>query len=353
MFRTTLSLLLAALLLLLAGCGGGGLAVDDPDASDPLSVIPIVSEEPEPEVVKNPLTGVEDLDPAAKDARPVAVMINNIAPAQGVQTGVGQADVVYETLVEGGITRYLAVFKDVSKLGDLGTVRSARYAYVDLALGHDAVYFHAGLDPTYCAPHLKETGIDDVDLNGGAGASYAKRMSNGLAREHTLYTSGELLSAAIKNLKRRATTDRGDWLTFCSPDSPRVPSGGVCNAVRIPLSSSYVSGFTYDSATGNYKKTQNGAAQKDFRSGEQIAFRNVFVLLTTTALYPDGYHCRVDLNSGSGYYISAGGFEAIQWSKKGPNSPLVFTAGDGSALQVNPGTSWVCIADRSASITME
>ena len=80
-------------------------------------------------------------------------MINNISVAQSVQTGLSKADIVYETEVEGGITRLLAVFQDITAAEKIGTIRSARYPYVDLAMGHNAIYVHCGQDGTYCEPH--------------------------------------------------------------------------------------------------------------------------------------------------------------------------------------------------------
>jgi hypothetical protein len=140
-------------------------------------------------VFVNPLTGLENLESEEiAYRRPVAVMINNISVAQKVQTGLTQADIVYETEVEGGITRLMAVFQDITKVQQFGTVRSARYPYVDLAMGHNAIYVHHGQDNTYCAPHLKDTQAFTIHEN-NAGA----RIKNGLATEHTLYGYGPKL----------------------------------------------------------------------------------------------------------------------------------------------------------------
>jgi hypothetical protein len=136
------------------------------DVGDDISV-------PETPVVKekfsvNPLTGVKDLEIGKEKDRPVAVTINNISVAQPVQTGLGQADIVYETEVEGGITRLLALFQDVSKVKKLGTIRSARYVFIDLAMGHNAVYAHHGQDAYHAGPHLNDLDrlVIDVDNAG-------------------------------------------------------------------------------------------------------------------------------------------------------------------------------------------
>ena len=111
--KITSFVLCLATMLAFGGCSGNEtVKVDLPSSSE----VP-VSSEPEPVFAVNPLTGIENLDPAAVNNRPVAVMINNLYPtAQSVQTGLNQADIVYEAYAEGGVTRLLAVFKDISKI---------------------------------------------------------------------------------------------------------------------------------------------------------------------------------------------------------------------------------------------
>ena len=146
MIKKFLAAFLSLALLCMAGCGGSE------NTNSPVDNTPKPEPKPEPIVFVNPLTGVENIeDEAITYRRPVAVMINNISVAQKVQTGLTQADIVYETEVEGGITRLMAVFQDITKVEQFGTVRSARYPYVDLAMGHNAIYVHHGQDNTYCA----------------------------------------------------------------------------------------------------------------------------------------------------------------------------------------------------------
>ena len=148
--------------LLLSGCGKKA----EQPADDASSAATVVSE-PEPDKGSlNTLTGIYGtLDDSAVGKRPVAVMINNISTAQPVQTGLNKADVVFECLVEGGISRLMAVFSDLSQCEKLGTIRSARYSYVQLAKSLDAIYVHCGMDDTYTRPYAKEMpNFDFFDL---------------------------------------------------------------------------------------------------------------------------------------------------------------------------------------------
>ena len=82
----------------------------------------------------NLLTGLKDVSTEKSTQRPVAITVNNVNLAQAVQAGINKADIVYETEVEGGITRLVALFQEPAKAEKIGSVRSARYAFVDLAI---------------------------------------------------------------------------------------------------------------------------------------------------------------------------------------------------------------------------
>lgn len=335
--KKLLALLLCLLLAFcVIGCG-------EKPADETSSLVDNVSSEPE--VFYNPLTGLA-IDKSLLNNRPVAVMINNAKPAQAVQAGLNSFDILYETEVEGGITRMMGVTKDIASMPQIGTVRSARYPYLDLALGHDAVYVHAGLDKTYFAAHKKELGITTIDIN-SADAKYGFRdRSNGLASEHTLYTTGEKLNAAIDSRSLSRTTDKNSWLKFAEVDAPATPEA-PCTSVTVPFSSSYISGFSYDATSGKYIKNSNGNEKTDYVTGQKLKVTNVFILFTDIQKYPDGLHVEVELNGGKGYYVSAGGYKEITWSKGGAYDALTFKNADGTEFVANAGNSYICLVKKS------
>ncbi len=312
-----------------------------------------VSSEPEPiieepEYAVNPLTGVKDLALEKAGDRPVAVTINNLSQAQPVQTGINKADVIYETEVEGGITRLVAVFQDVTKAEKIGTVRSARYAFIDLAMGHNAIYVHHGQDSYHAGKHLNDVARLVLSTN-NAGV----RVSNGLASEHTLYAYGNKLWNAIeKQGIKTENSNTASWQNFADEATP-ITLPNAANSVSVSFSNSYKTTFNYDAATGKYARFFNGTERKDYYTKESLYVKNVFVLNTTIRSYPnctDGKgHKEVLLNSGSGYYCVNGTYTPIKWSKGSASSGFTFTNEDGSALTVNPGNSWVCIAGMSAT----
>lgn len=344
-FKRIMTMALCLSLFFVSGCSKK--PADDassiPQESDKDVSSEVVSDIPSISFAVNPLTGTEDLDPTFESKRPVAIMINNLAKAQGVQCGLPEADIVYETEVEDGITRLMAVFKDVSKVNQIGTIRSARYAFIDLAMGHNAIYCHHGQDPTYAKPHLNDTDPYTIDTN-----NVGKRLSNGLATEHTLYTFGGNL---WKALEKRGNTDiKGSvkmWQDFAGEEEKLTLSGGTANSVSVPFSGASKAAFTYDSYTGKYTRSANGITLKDYSTGNVTSVKNVFVLLTSISDYSDGYHRKVNLTSGSGYYVTNGTYTKISWSKGNASSSLKLTNTDGTPLKVSAGSSWVCIANKN------
>ena len=299
-----------------------------------------ISESENNNLLVNPLTGVADVSKEVASRRPVAIMVNNVKTAQKVQTGLNAADIIYETEVEGGITRLMAVYQDITDLDKIGTVRSARYPYVDLALGHNAIYVHCGQDPTYCKPHLKD--IDDLSID--TKSKGAKRISNGLSSEHTLYAiAGDLWENINENFDATASNNT-PWANFTS-DTLTLDGGSAVN-VSVPFPT-ISTNFTYDAQSGLYTRLSGGTVLTDYYTNEQTQVKNVFVLLTSITNYPDGKHRKVALDSGDGYYVTNGTVQFIKWSKGNSTNGLKFTDTEGKEIKVSVGNSWVCIADKT------
>ena len=165
MLKKILAITLCLGLMFVMSACGGDVPVDTDSTDDTSSAAPV------PETATNPLTG-EKIDKSLKENKATAVTINNLNSAQKVQTGLGKFDVVYEAPVEGGITRLLALTNDIKSLPQIGTVRSARQVFLELAYGHNANYVHAGYDYYHFEPLKNRLGVKSFDLNGG---SYGKR----------------------------------------------------------------------------------------------------------------------------------------------------------------------------------
>ena len=239
----------------------------------------------------------------------------------------------------------LALWQFSKTLKNIGTVRSARYAYIDLAMGHGAVYIHHGADEVYAGPHLNDVNRFNIHQN-----LYGERVNNGLAWEHTLYTHGKELWDGIASKYETTLETTTPWQQFAAEDEKVLLTDGVANKVTVPFSGNYFKTiFIYDSKTGLYERNFKDKVPTEYYTKESTKVKNVLICLTSIVNYPDGEHRKISLDSGEGYYITNGTYKAIKWSKGGSTDSLKVTDNDGNPVTFSAGNTWVCIASKSYS----
>ncbi len=352
MKKRTLSLLLASALALgaLSGCGGPG------GGSSGSAPAPTATPQPVTALDCNPLTGEDKPAGLADGQRPVAVMINNIQTALP-QTGIGSADVIYEMETEGGITRMMAVFADYTTMPLVGPVRSSRDQFVQLVLPMNALFVHIG-GSTYSTRMLNYYKYQDIDgMYLGTSAFYFdEERYKTKAQEHCWYTSGELVQRGIDTVGSLSTTGAVSPLfRFADKGAAVKLSGGAASALAFRFSDYGDAAFHYNADTGLYLKDIYGAAQVDAATGEQLAFKNVFVLFAGVGHKPEPQLTDFDLSSGSGYYFTGGSYAPVTWSKDGDQAPLKLYDAGGGELSVAAGKSYIAVVSsaRADSLTVD
>ena len=300
----------------------------------------------------NRLTGLDDLSRKGKGKRPIAVMINNIR-ASLPQYGIFDADLMFEFLVEGGITRMMAVYADQTKIPKVMSVRSCRYYFPIFAKGLDAVYICFGCNPTLGKQALKDTGIDYFDGSSKFDTDFFGRDPERLkhySKEHTAFLRGDKVPALLKKYNIRAKYAKGkDDYIFDFRD-PKPLKGDECKSVRLNFSKSYYSSFTYDSKKKAYLKTHTGTPHMDAAVNKQLQYTNVFILETNVAPFPGSELVKVDWKGGTGYYLSYGTVRKIKWHKKSYDAPIVITNNAGEALQINRGNSYFGVVNYNSTV---
>jgi len=237
--------------------------------------------------VKSYLTG-KWVDEAIGTKRPIAVMLNNIMVAVP-QSGIENADIVYETPVEGGITRLIGIFEDYASLKKIGSVRSARLYHAYIALEYDAIFAHFG--SAIYANDLLANHVDNIDGNLGEGNVAYYRVSDRKA-PHNAYTSAEGIAAGINYKKYRteyADTYSGHFKF--AEDGEIVHLAPADKAERVALG--YVNNspwFEYNSEDHLYYRYQFKAKQIDQETGNQLAYNNIIIQYVDYFDYGDGYY---------------------------------------------------------------
>ena len=312
---------------------------------------PTAEPAPDPVLSGNisPLTGLATLTDEAVGKRPVAVMINNVAPALP-QDGVSYAEVLFEMPLEYEHTRLMGLFSDYTQIPKICSVRSCRYYYPIMAAGFDAIYVHWGADEIYARPVLNALNIDTFDgIYGGLGfARDQQRLDQGKSAEHTGYMDGSKFPEMVADMGYRmdiAEGYEGDAFCFAEYEETAVPTGDAADFVKINFGAQN-SSFIYDADTKLYKKLYNGEPHIDALNNEQLAFTNVIVLETEIYLKDNGVHKNVHWRGGDaykGYWFSEGKMQEITWSKADEFARLKFFAADGSELVINRGKTYIAV----------
>lgn len=291
----------------------------------------------------NPLTGVKGTADMSKK-RPVAIMINNLKPSLP-QVGISQADVLYECLVEGGTTRLMMVVTNYEDLDIVGSVRSSRDYYLDLAQNHDAIYVHAGGSPL-AYDNIRSRKINNLDgVNMYIPSMFYRdtERRKTMALEHTLMTTGKGIVSGIEYKKYRTEikSDFNSPFNFIEYGKERLlPAANPAKHVIIQYNSVQFPQYIYRGKTNTYIRYQyNGQAHMDAGNNTQLEFTNVILLVCKHGDLNDekGRIGIETTGTGTGYYIYGGRYEKINWSKKTRDTPVVLTNTDGTPLIMNCG----------------
>ena len=305
-------------------------------------------EEPKEEVPPEPQSTIDSKDVKIIDmtskTRPFAVMINCKNEALP-QSGVNEAYIVYELLVEGGITRMLAIYKDAN-MSKIGSVRSARVQYLGYAFENDAVYVHAG-GSRESLNRIANEKITDIDVDGKYGT-----RDKSLKRdwEHVLFTNKSLLEKAMNEKKIRSTTEQKPLLHYDSVelDLSEYKDKIEAKDVSIKYSNYRTSIYKYDETNKNYLRFMNNKKNTDLVSGEQYTAKNIIVYGVKHTTYTNsgtsGYQKLDNIGTGEGYYITDGYALPITWEKKNEASQTVYKYKEtGKELVVNDGNTYIQI----------
>lgn len=294
----------------------------------------------------NLLTGIADLTDEAIGKRPVAVMVNNVTPALP-QYGVAQADIIFEILVEGDETRFMALYADYTQVPKVCSVRSCRKYFPAISEGFDAIYIHwGGVDEVLAyADSLGTVRYNGIYNDGKLFARDQDRRNAGYALEHTGYFDGTKLADVLvkDNVRLDIEADKSTTaFTFHPVGEIVTPTGDACTIATINFGGAKAT-FTYDTSTNTYLKQHNGKAQIDGVTNTQLAFTNVFVLEANVSIDTNGVHKLIDWTGGTGYYISNGAAQKITWSKANEQSPIILFDENGNELSINRGKSYFAI----------
>lgn len=330
--KLVLTLIIVAVVVVAGGAGmlllGGGVTGSLPDGK-------IKTEE------VSPLTG--QIYEAELPARPLVVSIDNVGDAVP-QSWLSKADLVYEFPVEGRQTRLQAVYYGEFP-EEFGPIRSTRPYFVDLTREYKAIFLAHGW-----SPQAKEYLLSGV-------VPYINAMNSGLdfyrvddkTAPHNSYIKWSEVKSEIDS--KGWWDEKQDIRPFTFLSGAQVNEGEAATYVAFEYSSSECE-FTYDAATGKYKRTTGGDRYVDHETGEDITVSNVLVQCVQSGTLDSYGRLKIDMCAGGEAILFTNGV-AIKgtWSRDDLDSRTVFVDAAGNEFKLTPGNTWVEIMDQHCDLS--
>jgi len=359
--RKTAILILAVLLLsALYGCGA---PAESPNPSEIPSITILPTQESTPEPTPDSSRSLTTGLPSDKEYKPITVMIEN-SPQSRPQTGLQEADIIYEAMAEGGITRMICVFND-NKPVVAGPVRSTRLYFINIQKEWDSPLVHFG-------------GPSDSDKPSyvyGSSTSYIKVRVDGIKGKYNDYFWRDKSRSAPNNAYTNVAKIQ-DKLYDYTPaerepfkfDEAVSHTGQTVDTVGIPFLSGKPTHteFKYDSSTGLFTRYVSG---KEFEvrtvaqdeNGKQTTSTAPMTVQNLIVQYAKTYTIKGDRKGrrmvdmvGSGdceYYI--GGVQLTgTWERKSLDDSTKYYLADGSEVVLKPGNTWIAVQPTSDKTTV-
>lgn len=303
---------------------------------------------PQPaEPVVWPLTGKPGPDAASIARRPLSVKIEN-SPSARPQSGLNQADVVYETLAEGGITRFNCVFHS-SVPKTVGPVRSARLSDLWVVPQYHGLFFFSGASTSVNAA-VRRAKLPN--LSEDAGVSFPYFRSAQRSAPHNLYLdTKKAFQEATK--RKMAIVAQVPRLQFAARSATATPT---ISSIFIPFSQANTVDWDYDATKRAYLRKNNGKKHLDAMTDNQVAAKNVVVMWVK---YIPISHDKVgsvtyDVALGGSGRVSvfAGGQRTDGTWSATRDTPPRFKDASGKTIKLAPGNTWFQVIPLSVNITM-
>jgi len=308
--------------------------------------------------------------------RPLAVMIENHQEARP-QSGLSLADVVYEAVAEGGVTRFMGIFycgiaaENVS----LAPVRSARTYFLPWVLEYDALYNHVGgagncEDETVderakALCQIDQYRIKDMDQFGISFPTCYRnydRLDHPVATEHTMVCQTDKLTTLAADRGWTNVDSKGvSWDAKFQPwkfkDDAKEAERGDATSISFVAWKGYEKDYgvkwVYNKTQNVYMRENGGVPHMDLETGEQLSAKTVVVLFAKeTGPVDDHMHLLYgNIGSGNGLLFVDGKASKVTWQKLDRSARTIFSDESGKEISFNKGQIWIEMLPIGTSVT--
>jgi hypothetical protein len=289
-----------------------------------------------------PLTG-EVVPAGSVDNPSLAAKVDNTLPARP-QVGLDHTDIVFEELVEGGITRYVAIWQsDVPK--EIGPIRSIRPMDPDIVSAFGGIIAYSGGQLRFVAL-MRETNVYNAIHGQSDTADLMYRTTKKIAPHNVIVYASKLV-------KRHAKIAKPNQQFAFSADvgsATATKNGKATRVLKLSFSPISKPTWVYDSKNSVYKRSQLAGKDLDSR-GKQLSAVNVIVLRVGVARYK-GVPKTDLIGTGRAYVSSGGKTISATWSKSSAKSPILLQDSEGVTIRLAPGNSWIELVPNAGSVVL-
>ena len=349
------TILAVCALLLTASCLSSCEYVDRylrPSQSETVTEQEATSDEETQQIARakftDPITG-EPCESDISTSRPVAVVIKNDRLASP-QLGLSKAAVLYEAAVEGGLTRFLAVYSDISQVDKVGPVIDSRTYFYDFAANHNAVFVQAGTTAEGNKTQVSRgiTALDAIVGEMSPGFYRDNTLKSTRGSENSIVTDSNGLRSRARSFGVSLTTDKRvlPYTTVDYLQNRDMSNGSYCTHLTIPFSTNMTVEYSYSTLTNKYSRKQYGENHIDADTGKQLSFTNILILIAdhSTVNMSTGEMKITNSGRGSGYYIYGGSYIMVNWQRTDGNTPIKLFETDGETpLEISSGNTYIAV----------
>ena len=350
--KLSLFILLTILLLSLIGCKKEEIVeVELPEVIEPVEVIEV--EEPiEPEevvIVKegipSPLSGIYTKEERI-NRRVVGVMFDN-HPRARWQSGLKDAEIVYEFQVEAPYTRYLGLYL-INEPKSIGPIRSSRPYFVTKIYEYDAIYVRVGGSEQAKSDIIN---LKIADIDGLSSANNVFWRNSNKKMPHNLYSSMEVIrETAIQ--RKFNITGKYEGLLFEEEDRSIIGTSAI--KIGIDYKNGNTTNYNYDLEKKLYYRQKDGKDHLDESDDSQIIAKNIIIQEVPTKTIDNEGRLEIALiGEGAGKYITNGIVTDITWVKRDRKSKTYYLDKDGSEISLNPGVTWIQMISPKVDVVIE
>ena len=367
MSKKSILLVFVVCLLMIAAVGLTGCRSKEPVIVTPPDKEVGAAEDPSVPLIW-PFTGLDSENRLEILARPLSVKIDN-HPQSGSKVGINSADLVFENLTEGGITRFNAIFQ--SNIPDeVMPVRSAREADVLIIPQFgDALFFYSGSNSSV-RRSIRDAGIATLE-HGEIGSDLYRRVPDRRAPHNlavdlsSAYEVAEARELKIKadepikglaflrdDIEDTSTPEESTDADADAQEGTIEPSSDYRGAskVSIPFSPHASTQWTWDDEAKLWMRTMGGNAQYDGASDEQISTNNLVVMWAEhTPATRDTY--AIDLIGGGKVSVFTDGKQYDGVWEGSADAPPVFKDSAGNPILLTPGRTWISVVKTGEDIS--